>query len=88
MNEWQYPTESGRCFVGDYDTLEEALDACKEEYELEEENFIDINNGEIYREACGMTNNSNLISTGYVLNSSPDETRNMFFRSVIIEREI
>ena len=39
FSEWLYPTESGRDFVGDYDTLEEALAACEESCNEEVENY-------------------------------------------------
>lgn len=79
INEWNYPTESGRTLIGDYDTLEEAEEVSKNEYEKEYNNFQEVNKGEIYSEACGKT------SEGYMLNSSKYEEENMYFISRIIE---
>ena len=88
FNEWNYPTESGREFIGDYDTRLDAEFAAKSECDNEEDNFLEVNNGEIYREACGPTMDEDFNCTGYVLNSSQDETMNHFFRSIIIKREV
>ena len=79
INEWNYPTESGRTLIGDYDTLEEAEEVSKREYEKEYDNFQEINNWNIYSEACGKT------KFGYMLNSSKYEEENMYFISRIIE---
>lgn len=79
INEWNYPTEFGRTLRGDYDTLEEAEEVSKNEYEREYNNFLEVNKGEIYSEACGKT------CEGYMLNSSKHEEENMYFISRIIE---
>jgi len=86
VNEWNYPNESGRDFIGDYDTLIEAAEACFYEYLKEENNFLEANDGEIYEEGCGPIKDKKLNCTGYVINSSSNESENHFFRSIIIER--
>ena len=85
MNEWLYPTESGREFIGDYDTLAIAREQAKFEYTNEIDNFLDVN-GEIYTQ--GETVNSKGECEGYIICSSQYEEENMFFRSVIIKREV
>ena len=86
VNEWSYPTEFGRELVGDYSTLEDADKAAEREYENERDNFIDVN-GETYEAACGHFRDWNG-EEGYMLHSSQYEDEDMFFRSVIIKREI
>ena len=71
-----------------FDTLEEARQVAKEEYEIEYDIFLNINKGEIYQEACGEIVNNNMKCIGFSLNSSKHESENMFFRSIIIEREV
>ena len=87
MNEWNYPTESGRDFVGDFDTRHEAVLAAGEEYDKEFDNFQTVTNG-LYREACGVFNNDDGSIAGYALHSSQWENEDFMFRSVIIEREV
>ena len=74
FNEWNYPTESGREYIGDYDTREEA----------EWENFLKVN-GDIYREASGLYHNNDGTVAGYMIHSSQYEEEDMYFRSYIIE---
>jgi hypothetical protein len=88
VNEWNYETNSGREIIGDYDTREEAEQVAKEEYEKEYDNFLDNTNGEIYRAACGKVVNSKGECIGYELVMSEDETLNIHFTTVIIERDI
>ena len=88
MNEWNYPTESGREFVGDFDSSMDAEFAAMSECNREEDNFLEVNNGEIYREACGAVVDADLNCIGYILCSSQHEEENMFFRSIIIKREV
>lgn len=83
INEWNYPTESGREFIGDFDTLEEAREASKKEYENEYDNFLDVNQ-EVYAEACGEIVDENNSSIGYMLCSSQYEEENKYFWSRII----
>lgn len=86
--EWNYPTESGRDIIDDYDTLEEAREAAKEQYENEFQNFKEVNDGNIYMAACGETVDRHTQEcTGFVLNSSEYEDENMWFRSRIITVE-
>ena len=87
FNEWNYPTESGRDYVGDFDTREEAAQAAEAEFEKEWDNFQDVTHG-LYREACGVFNNEQGEIEGYALHSSQWEQEDFVFRSVIIEREI
>lgn len=87
MNEWNYPNESGREYVGDYDTRQDAMNAAYNEYCDEEFNFLDNTDGDMYREACGQTYDEQFQQSGWEYNSFPNETENFFFRSVIIERE-
>ena len=100
LNEWNYPFESGREFLGDFDTLEEAEQTCKEQYESEIDTFLEATNGEIYEPACGrlvgdtedhfpncnFKFESHTECIGYALHSSPDESEDFFFRSIIIKR--
>ena len=88
FNEWNYPTESGREFIGDFDSPLDAEFASKSEYYKEEDNFLEVNNGEIHREACGRCIDAYGDCIGYVLHSSQDESEDMFFRSVIIKRKV
>lgn len=86
INEWLYPTESGRDFVGTFDTLEEAVKAAKNEYDVEFQNFRDMNG--VYMAACGEVANSKTMElTGFSLNSSEYEEYNMWFYSKIITVE-
>lgn len=88
VNEWNYPTESGREIIGDYDTLEEAKAVAKEQYNNELANFLEVNKGAIYENACGEIVDQHLNFMGFILCSSQYETENMTFQSIIIEREI
>lgn len=83
VDEWNYPTSSGREVIGDYDTLEEAKSVANFEYDNEYSNFIEVN-GETYEEACGEVVGENGESTGFIINSSKNETENMWFYSRII----
>lgn len=85
MNEWLYPTESGREYIGDYDTLAMASAMAHFQYEKELPNFLEVNQ-EIY--TSGETVDSKGECDGYIIYSSQYEEENMFFRSVIIKREI
>lgn len=85
MNEWLYPTESGREYIDDYDTLAIASVMAKFQYEKELPNFLEVNS-EIYTQ--GECINSKGECEGYLITSSQYEEESMFFRSVIIEREI
>ena len=83
--EWLYPTESGRDLVGDFDTLEEALEVAKELYEEERDNFLKVN-----KTICNMLSGPIMEDEGirgYILNSTYKPT-NSFFRTVVIEREV
>jgi hypothetical protein len=88
MNEWNYPTESGRDFVGDYDTREEAVAAAEAEYEKEKDNFFEVTSGGWYNDACGQFNNEDGSIAGFMMHSSQWEDFDIMFRSVIIEREV
>lgn len=88
VNEWLYPTESGRDIIGDFDTLEEAEQVAAQQVEEERDNFLLVNNGEIYEQACGKVVDENFNTIGYELMSSQYEEECMFFRSMIIEREV
>jgi len=88
VNEWKYPNNTGREIVDDFDTLEEAEIAAETEYQNELDNFLEVNDGEMYREACGKLIDVNYETIGYVINSSQNESENMFFRSIIIKREV
>lgn len=87
MNEWNYPTESGREFIGDFDTSLEAETCAELQCDKELDNFIEIC-GDYYKEGSGRTVDAYLDCTGYVLNSSSDENNNFYFRSIIIKREV
>lgn len=41
MEEWNYPCESGRNFVKDYDTFDEAMNCARKRCEEEETNFCE-----------------------------------------------
>ena len=85
MNEWLYPSESSREYIGDYDTLAIASAMAKFQYEKELHKFLDVNS-EIYTQ--GECINSKGECEGYLITSSYYEDESMFFRSVIIKREI
>lgn len=87
INEWNYPTESGREFIDDFDTIQEAETCAESECDKELDNFIEAC-GDYYREGSGRTVNEYLDCIGYELNSSSDENNNYFFRSAIIMREV
>ena len=87
VNEWKYPTSSGRVILGDYDDAQEAEYHAKEECELEFDTFQEIC-GDYYRDGSGRLVDAYGNCEGYVLNSSRYEEENMFFRSSIITREI
>lgn len=83
FNEWNYPTESGREFVGDFDSRLDAEFAAKSETDKEEDNFFKVN-GSVSK---GPMVDEDMNCLGYIL--TPTEHRlNHFFRSVIIEREV
>lgn len=86
INEWNYPTESGRDLIATYDLYEEALNCIEDEYNKEKQNFIDVNNG-LYKEACGAYQDDSGKTIGYMLHSSQYEDEDMYFRSFIIEVE-
>ena len=88
VNEWKYPTETGREIVGDFDTPEDALYACRTAFSNEYSNFVKVNDGQVYHEASDLVVDDELQPLGYYLCSSPHEEENMFFRSMIITREI
>ena len=83
FNEWNYPTESGREYIGDYDTREEAETVVTTQGMDEWDNFLEVN-GDIYREASGLYHNDDGIA-GYMIHSSQYEEEDMYFRSYIIE---
>lgn len=85
--EWNYPTESGRDIIGDYDTRKEAERAAKKEYDDEFDNFQTVTNG-LYREACGPYHDEQGNVEGYQLHSSQWESEDFVFRSEIITREL
>lgn len=87
FNEWHYPTNDGRVFIGDFDSCMDAETATRIECMKELRNFQN-NCGGYYKEGSGRTVDEYLDCLGYQLNSSADETKNFFFRSVIIKREI
>ena len=84
VNEWNYPTESGRVIIGDVDDALEAEAIAKEEYEKEYNNFLDNVSGDIWNEGCGRLVNEYMDCVGYTLRSTDGE---LFFRSTIIKRE-
>ena len=86
MNEWSYPNSDGRKYVGDYDARQDALNAAYKEYCNEEFNFLEETEGNINRDACGQTCDTDHRPNGFEYNSS-NCGENFFFRSVIIERE-
>ena len=85
MNEWNYPTTSGRDIVGDYDTCEEAEAVAESEYNEEFSNFLDNVNHNIDNESSGRMFGEDGDCNGYALRSTQKE---LFFRSVIIRREV
>ena len=84
FNEWNYPTESGREYVGDYDTREEAETVVTTQGMDEWDNLLKVNN-DIYREASGLYHNNDGTVAGYMIHSSQYEEEDMYFRSYIIE---
>ena len=88
VNEWNYPTESGRDIIGDFDTREEAAQEAESQYKAEYDNFLDVNHGEIYQMACGKDVNHLGETIGYSLHSSSIEEEDFFFQSVIIKRYV
>ena len=87
MNEWNYPTESGREFVGDYSTEGEAVLAAEAEYNKELDNFQEVTH-DFYSEASGVFNNDDGSIAGFIMHSSQWEEHDFMFRSVIIPREV
>lgn len=85
VNEWNYPTESGREIIGDFDDLQDAEYHAKDECEREFDNFQEVCK-DYYRDGSGYFNDGN--STGYIMHSSQDESMDFFFRSVVIRREV
>lgn len=88
MNEWNYPTESGRSIVGDFDDIQDAEYHAKDGCEKEYDNFLENTNREYYREGSGRNVDAYMDCIGYDLNSSSHEEWNFFFRSVIIKRYV
>ena len=84
VNEWNYPTESGRDFVGDYDTREEAEAEVTIQGDKELENFQEVT-GDLYSEASGLFHDAHLNIWGYALHSSQYESEDFYFVSRIIE---
>lgn len=87
FNEWNYPTESGREYIGDYDTRAEAEIVVTTQGMDEWDNFQEVTGG-LYREASGLFHNEDDSIAGYQIHSSQWEEEDFCFRSVIIEREI
>ena len=87
VNEWNYPTESGREYIGDYDTREEAELEVTNQGMDEWDNFLKVND-DIYREASGLYYNQNMTIAGYCIHSSQHEEEDMYFRSYIIEIDV
>lgn len=87
FNEWNYPTESGREYIGDYDTREEAEIAVTTQGINEWDNFQEVCH-DLYREASGLFHNQDGSVAGYQIHSSQWEEYDFVFRSIIIEREI
>jgi len=83
FNEWNYPTESGREFVGDFDSSMDAEFAALSECSKEEHNFLKVN-GSV---AKGPMADEDMNCLGYILTPSESGLHH-FFRSVIIEREV
>ena len=81
MNEWHYPTNTGRMFVGDFDELTDAHYATKVECTKE------LRNSQRLLNALGMYLASYENDEGYILKPS-DSALNYYFRSVIIKREM
>ena len=88
MNEWNYPTESGRKFIGDFDDIQDAEYHAKDECEREYDNFLLNTDGNYYREGSGRIWNAYLDCEGYIMHSSQYENKDFFFRSSIIKREV
>ena len=88
VNEWNYPTESGRELIGDFDTREAASKEAECQYKAEYDNFLDVTHGEIYQMACGKDVNHLGETIGYSLHSSSIEEEDFFFQSVIIKRYV
>jgi len=88
VNEWNYPTESGRDIIGDFDTIEEAEKVAYSQCSQEMENFAVVNHNEFYEQGSGKIVGEDGECRGYILNSSPHEELNMTFQSIIIKREL
>ena len=84
FNEWNYPTESGREFVGDFDSREEADWASAFEVVEEEPNFLKVN-----KTSYDVTIvDDKGYCAGHILSPTEDRFSEYFFRSVIIERKV
>lgn len=80
INEWNYPVESGREIVEDFDDIESAIYQTKSECAIELETFEKVCNGHC-KFGKMVDNYGNTI--GFILRKD-----DFFFRSVIIKREI
>ena len=63
INEWLYPTESGRDFVDDYDTHEAAMSRCREECERERANYEEVSNCKARLDQCEKANFNGCLMT-------------------------
>lgn len=81
MNEWKYPEDTGKVFVGDFDEYMDAQYASKTECAKELHNFeIILNDLAFLSELHGD-------NEGYILDPC-DINKEYYFRSVIIKREV
>lgn len=84
MNEWKYPDDSGREFIGDFDSCLDAEYASKSECAKELDSFdAAFGDHEILK---GFDSYSEPI--GYSLKSSLKEFNEFYFKSSIIKREL
>lgn len=86
INEWLYPTESGREIISDYDSRKEAEEEVTTQGMKEYDNFLKVNE-DTYTAACGLYHNQDGSIAGYALHSSQYEEEDMYFRSFIVEIE-
>lgn len=90
--EWNYPTESGRDIIDDFDTIEMARRVAKEQVDKEYDNFLEVNDGHLGIHGPLLDDNHEI--EGYGLNTEEDHilvqldnADNMYFRSRIIEMD-
>lgn len=84
VEEWNYPTESGRELVGDYDTMAQALNAAKRKCEVEKFCYSEATGCDpLVGEVC-VAENGNMRKRGYCITDKKG-VEDFWYHAKIIE---